>query len=572
MVKSKTKAGAAPRAAPVGAPEAIVPSNLVLDETIPNISADPSEEDKVAWRESAKLDVQSLMLDPESVKARCLSMALTDYVMNEKAGAAYFGELLQDLRLSAPGEKPLMAAVTISTRLDRGDIASGKKAATILDEMASAGQSLLKLARDRAVQFAYTQQCVAELRQIISEYGYRALADRSRNEDIENKERGVIKLDAAKVNTIAAERISKKLSLQERSSIALAARDSTGKLVELPNLSLSQTALTAALMNAELGDDLVLDLWELCQAADGIAVETTSRMKVQGADPADRKAERRMTEAHVVRRSDGTIVIGAYGAQASNVLHIAGFKGLLNVEPPYDVMMPPQVRKKLALNLAKVAQRNSVQAKEEPPAPGTSSIYATYKLRSEAAIAPAYGPEGKGLSFSWFLPTYGAKGDPDDRVVDVRQDRTWRNIATIPNLQAINFCALMSAAADGFGSAAKKRKSAPLRVDAQQLILRIPAIGEERKFAVTQHEPLSVYVAAADLRSALQMMAGLQVKGTLDLCIDANAKALRWTFAHRGHEYRLYMPCSGEAGERLTDAYQSLSVTRPEAAETKLAA
>lgn len=520
---------------------------------------------KERWRERSREDIGSLTINHDKILTRIIAMAAIDFMLNgAEESRDYYDARLKPLGLRSSGDKVAMRAATLATRLDRQDLDNGKAAGKQLDAIASGIEGLVIAAGDEVV-WAYTNECIDILTALVAEVGgIRKLADLARNDNIDDNPRGVIRLDAKRAAALSEQRIIDAIGDLTAAQFAIAVQGDDGGLTAVPDLSLDSSELIAVMSGKDFGESRVRALHELTQATIAISVEDTGLAKVHDQDPKDRKTGKRQTEPHIVFCPDGSVVIAAHLApQAGNMLRITDLPHVIDVWPSHHVMLPPQVHRKLALNVAKPSQRNAIAVSEEDAEAGTALVYRTWRVRSEAALHPRYQMAGQGLKFSLRLPTYGTKGDPRDTVHVIREDHAFEPVTTFS----------LDPAPTGFrngvlASHERIKRNASLK---KALLLSIRAgtftvvIGKGNALATAASGTMpDIHVAAADFRNFLLLLEALKPT-EVALAIDSQKAALRWTFRSSRAGYELFMPATTATGTRSATAFQPIAIIPPPA-------
>lgn len=537
----------------------------VLERNMPTAEATLDEAGKDGWREQTREGIGTVMVNRDKVLIRVVVRASIDYMRNGGAGSSsYFEPRLKAIGLRTSGSKITMAAATLATRLDRLDPKDGKDAGKLLDAIAS-GMEGLVIAAGSGFPWAYSDDCVAKLTTKVDEIGgLRKLADLARNENIDDNPRGVIRLDGKKVRDIVQGRIADLLGNISASSFALAVVKD-GKTAAVPNVSLDVQDVTAALAHRDIGEGRAQVLYELTLATIAITLDDTGLVKAHDDDPKDKKSPKRQTEPHIIFRPDRSVIVSAHlAAGASNMVRITDIASPFDEWPSYDVMLPPQVHRKLRLNLDKPAQRNAVEITEEAPEPGRALIDRTWHVRSEAALHPKYQHGGRGLLFSPRIPTYGRQGEPRDTVHVVRDDRQFDEVAQfLCDLAPTGFLMGVIAAHERIKRAASTRKAVSLSM--RDGLFGATISKENVLVAKAEGAMEAVHVSAADFRNLLLLLEALK-PGEVSLALDEQKAALRWRFRSSRAHYELFMPAATSAGTRLASAFKPISiVARPAA-------
>lgn len=536
------------------------PDNAVMpDTTATTDDVTLDEAGKDGWREQTREGIGTVMVNRDKVLIRVVVRASIDYMRNGGAGSnGYFEPRLKAIGLRISGSKITMAAATLATRLDRLHPKEGKEAGKLLDTIAS-GMEGLVIAVGSGFPWAYSDECVATLTAKVDEIGgLRKLADLARNENIDDNPRGVIRLDGKKVRDIVQGRIADLLGDISASSFALAVVKDDGTAT-VPNVSLGVEDVTAALANRDIGEGRAQVLHELALATVAITLDDTGLGKVRDDDPKDKKSPKRQTEPHIVFRPDHSVIVSAHlAAGASNMVRITGMASPFDSWPPYDVMLPPQVYRKLRLNLDKPAQRNAVEITEEAPEPGRTLSDRTWHIRSEAALHPNYQLGGRGLLFSPRIPTYGRQNEPRDTVHVVRDDRHFDEVAQfVCDLAPTSFLMSIIAAHERIKRAASTRKAISLSMKDGWFGVTISK--ENMLVAKAEGDIEAVHVSAADFRNLLVLLEALK-PGEVSLALDEQKAALRWRFRSSRAHYELFMPATTSAGTRLATAFEPISL------------
>lgn len=542
-----------------------------MSETSKSPSFDPvdqpalswDEEAKKEWREKSRQGIAAVTANHDKIVTRVIVMAAIDFVSNgAKSSNSYYDDLLRELRLEVSGTKVAMRAATVATRLDRTDPENGKEAAKLLDAIASGIEGLV-IAADDDFRWAYTDECVDQLTALVASVGgIRALADLARNEGIDDNPRGVIALDSKKAASISRQLATTALGGVSADRFKIAFDCENGTLSPVPNLSLGYDDVVASLSETDLGEHRVQLLHELSIAPVAISREDTGLTTVHDADPKDKNAKKRLTEPHILFGPDKAVIISAHLAQqASNVVRITGMASVIDEYPAHHVMLPPEVHRKLGLNLAKVTQRNAVEIAEEAAAPDTALIYRTWLLRSSAARHPRYQLAGAGLRFSLRFPTYGAKGDARDTVHVIREDRAFDPVATFDlGADPLGFRNAIVSAHERMKRASSRQR--PISLAIRDGRLEVTISKENVLVASASGSMEAIHVMANDLMNFLLLLDTLR-PAQVELALDQQKAALRWAFQSQRGSYELFMPAASAQGVRLGYAFQPINIVKP---------
>lgn len=522
---------------------------------------------KEDWRERSREEIGAVMVDREKILTRVIAMAAIDFVANGAENSnSYFDERLELLGLAVSGNKVAMRAAIVATHLDRGNKKNGKNAGKHLDAIASGIEGLV-LAAGNDFGWAYTDECVAQLVEIVASIGgLRALADLARNEHIDDNPRGVIKLDGSKAASISQQLATTALGEVSADRFKIAFDNDNGTLSPVPNLSLGYDDVVASLSETDLGEQRVQLLHELTAATMAISREDTGLTTVHDADPKDKKAKKRLTEPHILFVPDKAIIISAHLAQqASNVVRVTGMASVIDDYPEHHVMLPPEVYRKLGLNLAKVTQRNAVSITEEAAPPDTTLVYRTWLLRSGAALHPRYQLDGAGLRFSLRFPTYGAKENPRDTVHVIREDRIFDPVATFHlDITPTGFRNAIVAAHERIKRASSTQRPISLALADGNFVVTISK--ENMLAAPAGGSMAAIQVMANDFRNFLLLLEALR-PAQVELSLDRDKAALRWSFQSKRASYELFMPAASAQGARLGYAFQPINIIAPASAD-----
>lgn len=540
------------------------PDNAVIPETIATTDAVTLDESgKDGWREETREGIRTVMVNRDKVLIRVVVRASIDYMQNGGAKSQdYFEPRLKAVGLRTSGNKITMPAATLATRLDRLDPKEGSEAGKLLDAIAS-GMEGLVIAVGSDFPWAYSDQCIAALTAKVDEVGgLRKLADLARNENIDENPRGVIRLDSKKVRDIVQGRIANLLGDISTSSFALAVVKD-GETATVPNISLDMESVTAALANQDIGEGRAQVLHELTLTTVAITLDDTGLVKRRDDDPKDKKSPKRQTEPHIVFRPDRSVIVAAHLANgASNMVRITDMPSPFDSWPDYDVILPPQVHRKLALNLSKTSQRNAVIITEEAPEADRTLAERTWHIRSEAALHPNYQLGGRGLLFSPRIPTYGRLGEPRDTVHVIREDRAFVEVTQfVCDFAPTSFLTGIIAGNERLKRAASTGKALPLSIKNGWFSVTISK--ENVLVAKADGTMDSIHVSAADFRHMLLLLEALK-PSVIELSLDDQKAALRWRFRSSRAAYELFMPAATAAGTRLATAFRPISiVARP---------
>lgn len=525
------------------------------------------ESAKEDWRERSREGIGAVMANHDKILTRVVTMAAIDFVSNGAENSnAYYDDRLKPLGLKVSGSKIAMRAATLATRLDRHDTEHGKAATKQLDAIASGIEGLV-IAAGNDFGWAYTDECVAQLTSIVASVGgIRALADLARNEGIDDNPRGVIALDGKKAASISRQLATTALGEVSADRFKIAFDNDNGTLSPVPNLSLGYDDVVASLSETDLGEQRVQLLHELTAATMAISREDTGLTTVHDADPKDKKAKKRLTEPHILFGPDEAIIISAHLAQqASNAVRITGMASVIDVYPAHHVMLPPEVYRKLGLNLAKVTQRNAVTISEEAAAPDTTLIYRTWLLRSSAALHPRYQLDGAGLRFSLRFPTYGAKENARDTVHVIREDRAFDPVATFDlDADPLGFRNAIVGAHERMKRASSRQRPISLAIGDGRLEVTISK--ENVLVASASGSMNAIHVMANDFMNFLLLLDALR-PAQVELALDHQRAALRWTFQSQRGSYELFMPAASAQGVRLGYAFQPINIVKPAPAD-----
>jgi hypothetical protein len=321
-------------------------------------------------------------------------------------------------------------------------------------------------------------------------------------------------------------------------------------------------AVMRAMAEGDIEEGKAQALHELQLATVAIAREPTDKVVVHGTDPKDKKAEKRKTEPHIVYCPEGRFVISGHLAPAGNVVEITELENVFVAAPDFHVMLPPEAHKSLGRNLEKSDQRNVIEIVEEAPAKGAKSIYGTMKLRSDAARLARYQTGGEGVSISWRYPTYG--GSAEDTIPDVRGDRAWGKLNTFTMQGDTGFQNAIVGGRSRLDHDANKRRSVAISLD--DGVFTVATKNGSISCAGVKGLPFGVaskmFVTAADLRGLLALLDAVK-SDRLELALDKEGAAVKWSFGSLRAEYYVTMPCAGETGTRLGAAFKPLQVVTP---------
>lgn len=537
------------------------PEGVLLSDTVaPSAEVRFDETAKDGWREQTREGIGTVMVNSDKVLIRVVVMTAIDYMQNGGPKSAdYFDSRLKAIGLRTSGNKIAMPAATLATRLDRLDPKDGKVAGKLLDTIASGIEGLV-IAVGPDFLWVYNDECVVTLTAKVNQIGgLRKLADLARNETIDDNPRGVIRLDSKKVRDIVQGRIAALLGDISSSSFELAVVKD-GETTTVPNVSLNVEDVAVALANRDIGEGRAQVLHELTLATSAITLEDTGLVKFRDDDPKDKRTAKRQTEPHIVFRADRSVIVSAHLSNgASNVVRITDMPSPFEGWPDYDVMLPPQVHRKLALNLAKATQRNAVEVTEEASEPGRILAERTWHVRSEAALHPNYQLGGPGLLFSPRMPTYGQQGDPRDTVHVIRDDLTFAEVTRfVCDLAPTSFLTSVIAAHERLKRAASMRNAVQLSIGAGWFGVTISR--ENVLIAKADGAMNPIHVSAADIRNMLLLLEALK-PSAVNLSLDAERTALCWQFRSSRAAYELFMPAATAAGSRLATAFRPISIT-----------
>lgn len=532
----------------------------------PTFGDTPTEIEKQQWRVSASRDAAALLLDADKARIRMTAMALVDFQLNGgRDGNAYFDDRLAELSLKAGGEKVMMRAAIVASGLNREDPVDGTKSAKILDAMATEMEGLERLVgEDAGFTYSYTEACVNALIEKVLKTtgGLRALANVVRVENAADNERKPIALDPVKVGEMKIARAQDRLASSTSNVFELVTHDLSG-MSQRTGIFLDIEAVMRAMAEGDIEEGKAQALHELQLATIAIAREPTDKVVVHGTDPKDKRVEKRKTEPHIVYCPEGRFVISGHLASAGNVVEISDLEDVFAIVPDFHVMLPPEAHKSLGRNLEKSDQRNVIEIVEEAPAKGTKSIYRTMRLRSDAARLARYRRGGEGVSISWRYPTYGST-DAEDTVPDIRGDRKWSAPSSFTMSGDAGFENAIVGGRSRLDHDAHKRRSVAISLDDGVFTVitkngSISCAGVSGKpFGVAQ----KMFVAAADLRGLLALLDAVKADG-LELSLDREGAAVKWSFGSFRAQYHVTMPCAGETGTRLGAAFKPLQVVTP---------